>query len=71
MAGSGVAAANAKQLAEVGVDALHFSAKCMVAGAKEYRNPRISMGGSDAVDEYALRAVDENEVKEILKLIRR
>ena len=65
------AIANAKQLAEVGVDALHFSAKCMVAGAMEYRNPRISMGGSDAVDEYALRTVDENEVKEILKLIRR
>ena len=71
MAGSGVVAVNAKQLAEVGVDALHFSAKCMVAGAMEYRNPRISMGGSDAVDEYALRTVDENEVKEILKLIRR
>lgn len=71
MAGSGVVAANAKQLADVGVDALHFSAKCMVAGAMEYRNPRISMGGSDAVDEYALRTVDENEVKEILKLIRR
>ena len=70
MAGSGVVAANAKQLAEVEVDALHFSAKCMVAGAMEYRNPRISMGGSDAVDEYALRTVDENEVKEILKLIR-
>lgn len=71
MAGSGVVAANAAKLAEVGVDALHFSAKCMVSGAMEYRNPRISMGGSDAVDEYALRTVDENEVKEILKLIRR
>lgn len=70
MAGSGVVAVNAKQLANVGVDALHFSAKCMVAGAMEYRNPRISMGGSDAVDEYALRSVDENEVKEILKLIK-
>lgn len=70
MAGSGVVAANAAQLAAVGVDALHFSAKCMVAGAMEYRNPRISMGGSDAVDEYALRTVDENEVKAILKLIR-
>ena len=71
MAGSGVVAVIAKQLADVGVDALHFSAKCMVAGAMEYRNPRISMGGSDAVDEYALRTVDENEVKEILKLIKR
>ena len=70
MAGSGVVAANAAQLAAVGVDALHFSAKCMVAGAMEYHNPRISMGGSDAVDEYALRTVDENEVKKILKLIK-
>ena len=70
MAGSGVVAANARALADVGVGALHFSAKRMVAGAMEYRNPRISMGGSDAVDEYALRVVDENEVNEILKLIK-
>jgi copper homeostasis protein len=70
MAGSGVVATNAKQLMEVGVDALHFSAKCMVMGGMIYRNPRISMGGSDAVDEFALRTVDENEVKEILKLIK-
>lgn len=70
MAGSGVVAANAQALKDTGVDALHFSAKKMVAGGMEYRNPRISMGGSDAVDEFALRTVDENEVKEILKLIK-
>lgn len=70
MAGSGVVAANAKELMELGVDALHFSAKKMVMGGMKYRNPRISMGGSDAVDEFALRTVDENEVKEILKLIK-
>ena len=70
MAGSGVTAANAHALADVGVDALHFSAKKMIPGGMEYRNPRISMGGSDAVDEYALRSVNENEVNEILKLIR-
>lgn len=69
MAGSGVVAANAARLAARGVDALHFSAKCMVAGGMKYRNPRISMGGSSAVDEYALRSVDENEVNEILKLL--
>lgn len=69
MAGSGVVAANAAELANTGVDALHFSAKCMVAGGMKYRNPRISMGGSSAVDEFALRSVDENEVNEILKLI--
>lgn len=71
MAGSGVVAANARALADVGVDALHFSAKRMVAGEMKYRNPRISMGGSAAVDEYALRVVDENEINEILNLIRK
>lgn len=70
MAGSGVVATNAAQLAATGVDALHFSAKKMVIGGMEYRNPRISMGGSSAVDEYALRVVDEEEVKEILKLVK-
>jgi copper homeostasis protein CutC len=70
MAGSGVVAANAVALKNVGVDALHFSAKKMVVGGMQYRNPRISMGGSAAVDEFSLRVVDEAEVTEILKLIR-
>ena len=68
MAGSGVVAANAAELKAVGVDALHFSAKKMVAGGMQYRNPRISMGGSSAVDEFALRVVVEAEVETILKL---
>jgi copper homeostasis protein len=70
MAGSGVVAANAKELIDLGVDALHFSAKTMVAGGMKYRNPRISMGGTAAVDEFAIRTVDTTEVTEILKLIR-
>jgi copper homeostasis protein len=70
MAGSGVVASNAEALKNVGVDALHFSAKKMVVGGMQYRNPRISMGGSAAVDEFSLRVVDEEEVTEILKLIR-
>ncbi|MBO5672453.1 MAG: copper homeostasis protein CutC [Alistipes sp.] len=68
MAGSGVVAKNASELKATGVDALHFSAKMMVAGGMQYRNPRISMGGSSAVDEFALRVVDEAEVEAILKL---
>ena len=70
MAGSGVTAANALQLKATGIDALHFSAKKMVMGAMEYRNPRISMGGTAAVDEFALRTVDEEEVKRILQQTR-
>lgn len=70
MAGSGVGSANAVALAATGVDALHFSAKKMIAGKMLYRNPRISMGGSAEVDEYALRVVDEEEVVKILNLVK-
>ena len=71
MAGSGVVASNALQLAETGVEALHFSAKQMIQGGMKYRNPRISMGGTDAVDEYALRTINEEEVRTIVKLIKK
>ena len=71
MAGSGVVASNAEALAAVGVDALHFSAKRMILGGMEYRNPRISMGGSAAVDEFSLRVVDQEEVTKILTLIKK
>ena len=69
MAGSGVAATNALQLAMTGVDALHFSAKKMMPGRMTYRNPLIAMGGDTSMDEYALRGVDEKEVKSIIELI--
>lgn len=69
MAGSGVTATNALQLAMTGVDALHFSAKKMMPGRMTYRNPLIAMGGDTSMDEYALRGVDEKEVKSIIELI--
>jgi copper homeostasis protein len=71
MAGSGVSPDNALQLAGTGVDALHFSAKQMIQGGMKYRNPRISMGGTDAVDEYALRTINEEEIRAIVKLIKK
>ena len=70
MIGSGVTAENAALLAATGADALHFSAKQHIPSDMEYRNPRISMGGSNTVDEYSIRTVDEEEVKAILKLIK-
>lgn len=69
MAGSGVTATNALQLAMTGIDALHFSAKKMMPGRMKYRNPLIAMGGDTSMDEYALRGVDEKEVKSIIELI--
>ena len=70
MAGSGVTAGNARQLASTGIDALHFSAKKMIPGRMLYRNPRISMGGTSTIDEYALRVVDEKEAQTIVELIK-
>lgn len=69
MAGSGVTATNALQLAMTGIDALHFSAKKMMPGRMTYRNQLIAMGGDTSMDEYALRGVDEKEVKSIIELI--
>lgn len=69
MAGSGVTATNALQLAMTGIDALHFSAKKMMPGRMKYRNSLIAMGGDTSMDEYALRGVDEKEVKSIIELI--
>lgn len=70
MIGSGVTSANALQLAATGADALHFSAKRMMASGMQYRNPRISMGGNSSIDEFALRSVDEEEIKAMLRLIK-
>lgn len=70
MIGSGVTSANALQLASTGADAIHFSAKRMITSGMQYRNPRISMGGNSSVDEFALRSVDEEEIKAVLKLIK-
>ena len=70
MVGSGVMTSNALQLARTGADALHFSAKKIIPGQMTYHNPRIAMGGDASIDEYALRVVDEEEVKSIIKLIK-
>lgn len=70
MAGSGINSSNALRLASTGIDALHFSAKRTIPSGMTYRNPRISMGGTEAVDEFALRTVDEEEVRKILRVVR-
>ena len=71
MAGSGVNAANARQLAATGVDALHFSARGWRESRMHYRNPKVSMGGLDGVPEYATLCADEAKIREILKALER
>lgn len=67
MAGSGVNAANARLLADAGVDALHFSARGWCESRMRFRNPNVSMGGVGEVPEYATMCADETLVRKILK----
>ena len=67
MAGSGVNAANARLLADAGVDALHFSARGWRESRMRFRNPNVSMGGVGEVPEYATMCADETLVRKILK----
>lgn len=66
MAGSGVNASNARELAATGVDALHFSARRSRESAMRYRNPVVSMGGCAEVPEYVVTDADETLVRQIL-----
>lgn len=66
MAGSGVSPSNVRQLAGTGVDAVHFSARCLVGSGMTYRNPDVSMGGVPGIPEYASVGADETKIREIL-----
>lgn len=66
MAGSGVNPSNVRQIAETGVDALHFSARRMVESRMEFRNPAISMGGIEGIPEYASVGADEEMIRNIM-----
>ena len=69
MAGSGVRPSNAARIAAAGVDALHFSARCLRESGMTYRNPAVSMGGVEGIPEYATIACDERTIAEILKTL--
>ena len=66
MAGSGVGPSNVRSLAQAGVDAVHFSARCLIESGMTYRNPNVSMGGVPGIPEYASVGADENKIREIL-----
>ena len=65
MAGSGIRPDNAQQIADTGVDALHFSARKPHDSGMRFRRAGISMGGCAAVDEYALYEADPAVIRAI------
>lgn len=66
MAGSGVAASNVREFVRAGVDAVHFSARCMVDSRMRFRNPAVSMGGVSGIPEYASVGTDEEKIRAIM-----
>ena len=70
MAGSGVNATNAQQLASTGVNALHMSGKSVRDSRMQYRNPAVFMGGVPGIPEYEIAYSDENKIREVAEILR-
>lgn len=66
MAGSGVNAANANTLIELGVDAIHLSGKSSRDSEMEFRNPNVFMGGVSGLPEYEQYYSDVEKIKAVL-----
>lgn len=67
MPGCGVNASNiGKIAAETGATEFHLSARSKVESGMQYRNPRVSMGGTVHIDEYSRLVTDPAKVREVL-----
>jgi copper homeostasis protein len=63
MAGSGVNPQNCRQFVDVGVDAVHTSARTVRDSAMDYRRPGISMGGLTEVSEFEIAVASEELIR--------
>lgn len=70
MAGSGVNSQNCLYFLDVGVDAVHTSAKMVRKSAMEYRRSGISMGGLSEVSEFEVAYANEALIREVIQLVR-
>jgi copper homeostasis protein len=69
MAGSGVNPVNCLDFVQIGVDAIHLSARTTRDSAMEYRRPGISMGGVAEISEFEVAFSSEEIIREaVLKI---
>jgi len=64
MAGSGVNPDNCLEFSQIGVDAIHLSARSMKDSTMEYRRPHISMGGIPGISEFEIMYANEDIIRE-------
>ncbi|MDT8888044.1 copper homeostasis protein CutC [Aquirufa sp. LEPPI-3A] len=69
MAGSGVNPQNCRQFIDVGVDAIHTSARTVRDSAMDYRRPGISMGGLTEVSEFEIAVASEELIRATIQQV--
>jgi copper homeostasis protein len=70
MAGSGVNPQNCAFFKQIGVDAIHLSARTVRNSLMEYRRPGISMGGVAEISEFEVAFASEEIIREAILKIR-
>jgi len=70
MAGSGVNPQNCRQFIDIGVDAVHTSARTVRDSAMDYRRPGISMGALTEVSEFEIAYASEALIRETIQQVR-
>ena len=70
MPGCGVNASNIAFIAHAtGCREFHFSGRSAVESTMEYRNPRVSMGGTVRIEEYSRDLTDPNKIRAARKAL--
>lgn len=69
MAGSGVNPINCLDFVQIGVDAIHLSARTTRNSAMEYRRPGISMGGVAEISEFEVAYSSEEIIRAAISKI--
>lgn len=70
MAGSGVNPQNCAFFKQIGVNAIHLSARTVRNSMMEYRRPGISMGGVSEISEFEVAFASEEIIREAIQQIR-
>jgi copper homeostasis protein len=70
MAGSGVNPQNCTFFKQIGVDAIHLSARTVRDSLMEYRRPGISMGGVAEISEFEVALASEEIIRQAIQQIR-
>ncbi len=70
MAGSGVNPQNCTFFKQIGVNAVHLSARTVRNSLMEYRRPGISMGGVAEISEFEVAMASEEIIRQTIQQIR-